>query len=385
MRYIIDGCYGDGNIGDEALLRAAIKLIGENDPNPEFRVLSGKPQQTRLIHGTEAIQRNNPFGRGIYGAIIKKQFLELFRALAWCECFVLGGGELFRDDVGLHSTIGMFYPLLLAKEMHKRVIAVGVGMQRPCSAPGRWILRRALMAADAVIFRDSESVVVADQVARRAEFYSWTPDIVFSLPTKPADRSFKAFVGHGGEPLRVALAVKGLPSSQFARDDYLRVFTSITEALLSFSRTFRLAISLLAFGDGDVEVNRELGNILRDRGFEVELELSRDIERVHLALSHAHLAIAMPLHASIFAIAEGIPVIGLAYDLKVTRLYSQFGIDDYCLSCKSITGAELSAKLGTLLQSGEGLRSQLSNRVALAKTRIRSAVQHAFIFGDPIK
>ena len=86
-------------------------------------------------------------------------------AIRSCDVFILGGGELFRDSTGLTATLGMFYRLLLARWYGKRVLALGVGCQPATTAWGRMILRRALRACDAIVFRYADSRRVAEQLS----------------------------------------------------------------------------------------------------------------------------------------------------------------------------------------------------------------------------
>ena len=55
MRYLVSGYYGEGNLGDEAILAAMLRDLRRHDPAAEVTVLSFDPADTARRHGVEAI------------------------------------------------------------------------------------------------------------------------------------------------------------------------------------------------------------------------------------------------------------------------------------------------------------------------------------------
>src|SRR3972149_2781088 len=51
VRYLISGYYGEGNIGDEAILAGIIQEVGRHDPEASYTVLSFDPADTERRHG----------------------------------------------------------------------------------------------------------------------------------------------------------------------------------------------------------------------------------------------------------------------------------------------------------------------------------------------
>lgn len=380
MRYLIDGCYGDGNVGDEALLRAVCGLIRHVDLDAQFRVLSSCPTATVAAHGLDAFQRVNPIGRSIYGAIWKGQLNQLLRAIRWCDCFVLGGGELFRDDVGLRASLGMFYPLLLARAMRRRVVALGVGAQTPTTDVGRLLLAWSLDSTDGVVFRDVESLEVARRMGTRARNLLWAPDMVFSAVAS----EFQGEPDKAGcsSPIRVVLALKNLSTRIMATEERDKLLQIIVQELSLFACSGDVVVDVVAFADADVQLSVSAETKLREHGLPATAELSCDIDLLCAIIRRSAFTVAMPLHASIFSFALGVPAIGIAYDRKINRLYRQLNLDAYCIraSADEVVGA--SSLMHRLMQLRLPLRMHLSHELIRMREAIRRAARGALAWSS---
>ena len=85
-RVLVAGSYGQGNTGDEAILRGILGSLRAARPDLEFQVVSGQPAATAARHGVEAVAWSD------WPAIVE--------ALAQADLLVLGGGGIFFDYWG---------------------------------------------------------------------------------------------------------------------------------------------------------------------------------------------------------------------------------------------------------------------------------------------
>lgn len=377
MRYLIDGCYGDGNVGDECLLQALAEHVRRVDDDSRIVALSSDAQATEAETGLPAIQQCNPFGLNLYGSLVKGQLRQTLDAIRACDVFVLGGGELFRDDVGLTATLGILYRMRLARWLGKRVLALGVGAQAATTWWGRRILRGALRDAHVVLFRDQDSLRIACKLAPGLSTASCSPDLVFSLDW---DRWRKpdGLARNGSDPLRIGIAVKSLPGSHPCFSDvHGRLPSTICQALSSVCQSRQCQIDVLPFAKSDLAIADALRGQLRRCGFQVAAPTSPEITPLQRAISQLDCLLAVPLHASVFAFACGVPAIGLSYDAKIPRLYQAVGIERLCLSVLQLKAADLEQRLRSVMEQRDPLRERLLAKAQRFGQAVRRAVDEA--------
>ncbi len=137
MRTLLSGYYGLGNLGDEALLAALVRGLGQRGAS--VRVLSGDPGATHALHGVPAYHRT----------------LGLAPALGWAQVVVSGGGGLLQDATSGRSLSYYLGVLRLARLLRRRVIVYGQSIG-PLSAAGAARVSRALRGVPLAV-RDASS------------------------------------------------------------------------------------------------------------------------------------------------------------------------------------------------------------------------------------
>ncbi|HZL36082.1 MAG TPA: polysaccharide pyruvyl transferase family protein [Tepidisphaeraceae bacterium] len=375
MRYLVDGCYGDGNVGDEALLRAVIVLLRRADADAKIEALSSSPSATTSAHGIRAIHRAEPLAWTIYGALLKAQLWRVIRAIMRCDCFILGGGELFRDDVGIVALLEMFYPLFLARLLGKPVISLGVGAQEPTTSCGRWLITRALFACDTIVFRDARSVDIAENLTWGQRRFVSAADVVFTLAREP--RAPVARVNSGQDHVTIAIALKGIGDRFMGAEGRARLVQAIQDAIVSLSKSRAISVVALAFGEDDVHPTVSLSKSLSQHGINCNVNSSLDLDNLANAIRGVDCMIAMPLHASIFAMSSGVPSIGLAYDLKVEKLYRQARLEPFCFNAAHVDAAQLHSALCKILTDHHNVTLDLGRYVATEQRKTLALVSDA--------
>jgi len=365
MRYLIDGCYGDGNVGDEALLQAVRQLVERHDRDAAIRVMSADPPATELLHGVPAILQTNPFGAGFYGAVCKGQLLPTVRAIRWADCFLLGGGELFRDDVGARATFGMFYRLFLAAAFNKRLIALSVGAQEPTTRFGTLFLKAVMNRTHDLVFRDDESASIAERMRLRKTRIRISSDVVLTEVRRFAPALETDHWSRSGHRLRVCVALKALRRNHRfkAACGESALVEHVAEGLCRLGAQRELAVTVLVFATRDLNLADTLGATLAASGLSVAYERSGRTDRLASTMRHADLVVAMPLHASVFAFGLGVPAIGIDYDRKVRKFYGQFGADRFCLAPAVLNGESISSACLAALEVAPALRLAIESRV----------------------
>ena len=172
-RVLLAGAFGQGNPGDEALLRAFARAL----PGAELVATSSAPLSTAAEHGV--------------GAVARHDAAAMARTLRAADAVVFAGGTIFKR---LHPACGR-PPLALlgravalaaaTKALRKPLALVGVGVGRLDGAAAPRMARALVRAADLLILRDDESA------ARLADAGAAAPlrvgaDAAWALPAPPA-------------------------------------------------------------------------------------------------------------------------------------------------------------------------------------------------------
>lgn len=373
MHYLIDGCYGDGNVGDECLLRAVVRLVRSADPDARIAAFSSDAAATAAETGLPAIEQCNPFGRNLYGAVFKGLLREAIAQIRQCDVFILGGGELFRDQAGFSAAVGMFYRMRLARMMGKRVFAFGVGAQTPTTWWGRSVLRRALRIPESLVFRDHEALAVAQDLAGGRLAACRLPDLVFALDWSEFRRDRTA-QEVPSRPLHIGVAIKSLPSRHRCADAIRKLPRLLTEVLSRFASTRPCRVTALPFAESDIGFAREITELLRQAGVNSMPPPATNIEGLQREVASMDCLFAVPFHASVFAFACGVPSIGLSYDAKIERLYQSSGLGEFCLDVNSLSREGLTHCLDIALAQRPTLSPRLIDLADCAQSDVQEGI-----------
>lgn len=296
---VICGAYGRGNAGDDAILEAILQEMRSIDPDMPLTVLSKDPKSTRLIYRVTAVHRFN--------------FPAWRRAMKTSALYVNGGGSLIQDVTSRRSLWFYLHNIATAKRMGNRVQMYGCGIG-PVTRPRH----RALAANILNRYVDVITLREPDSLAELKAMGVTRPQIL--LTADPALRLEKA----PDDVIDSCLLQAGIPP----RGNYicfcLRRWKGFEEKapLLGKAaeyayRTYGLTPVFMA-----VEKHQDPGAAaIAAQGISVPhyfLNDAGDAASIIGALSRMKVVVSMRLHALIFAAGQGIPLIGVVYDPKVS-------------------------------------------------------------------
>lgn len=205
--FFLFGYYGQGNVGDDLLLRAVIDGICRIEPSPRFIVRSGgadagvgridAPIEFVDVDAVASDQSKSKFVR---------LFLTLFayaKPLRKSDWFVFGGGTLFHERASVAPITLIFLICLLARILGVRIAALGVGVAELHSTLARILLRMIVSLSDVFAVRDDAARVECSKAGAGSKVVV-TADLVFSSArrlTKAEPRSGKS------DPPSVAISI----------------------------------------------------------------------------------------------------------------------------------------------------------------------------------
>ena len=331
---VICGAYGMGNSGDEAILDAIVAEMRAIDPLMPLTVMTRDPAGASARLGLTAVHTFN-FPR----------FLAVMRRRA---LYINGGGSLIQDVTSRRSLWYYLFTLRAAKRLGCKVMMYGCGIG-PVKRPGGVERTRRVLnsCVDAITLRDPDSI---EELAR---FGVTKPEIILAsdpaltLPSAPAEEVDAALEAAGAAPggKYICFALRLWPGFGEKAGVFAAAARHAHEAY-GLTPVF-LPINHLDDGQAAALVAEKLGDTPH-----VLLPGPMSSALVIGLMSRMQVVVSMRLHGLIFAAGQGVPLIGVSYDPKVTAFLRC--VDAGCVPLEGLEEGELCRLIdGAAARSGD--------------------------------
>jgi O-antigen/teichoic acid export membrane protein/polysaccharide pyruvyl transferase WcaK-like protein len=314
-RILLCGNYGNGNVGDEAILAGILEAAGSRY---DLTVLSRHPEEVARLHGAAAVGTTS---RGALGAFLRADLLAI------------GGGGIFGRGIPPLPAL-LPWVACLARMLGKRTAYVSIGAYR--DAP-RWVLlglRCSALLSNVVSVRDQESLLtLRPRLPWSARRPLLVPDPAIALAPCPAQRARELLRAGGVLERQRPLVVSLKPGPD--RLTLERLLGAVVPAVdwWCAQREEDVILAVLS-----VRGDYGLGAGLTDRHLAEEvIRRARQPERLHIIGPDLHpremkalmgLAagvIAVRLHAQIFAWSMRRPLLGIFFEAKAETFLREAG------------------------------------------------------------
>ena len=331
---VICGAYGMGNSGDEAILDAIVAEMRAIDPLMPLTVMTRDPAGASARLGLTAVHTFN-FPR----------FLAVMRRRA---LYINGGGSLIQDVTSRRSLWYYLFTLRAAKRLGCKVMMYGCGIG-PVKRPGGVERTRRVLnsCVDAITLREPDSI---EELAR---FGVTKPEIILAsdpaltLPSAPAEEVDAALEAAGAAPKGkyICFALRLWPGFGEKAGVFAAAARHAHEAY-GLTPVF-LPINHLDDGQAAALVAEKLGDTPH-----VLLPGPMSSALVIGLMSRMQVVVSMRLHGLIFAAGQGVPLIGVSYDPKVTAFLRC--VDAGCVQLEGLEEGELCRLIdGAAARSGD--------------------------------
>ena len=309
-RVVICGAYGRGNAGDDAILLAILTELRSIDPDLSFQVFSRSPMDTRRTYRVNAFYTFNGF-----------QAIRYFRK---AKFFINGGGSLMQDVTSNRSLWFYLWTLAAAKKHHCPVIMYGCGIG-PIQKDGN--RRRAAKVmnkyVDSITLRDPDSRKELEVLGVTKPAIALSADTTVSLPAAspevidgilnsrgiPADGKYVGFI------LRPWPGFEARVQDLAAAADYVYERYGLTPVFFPIEPRLDIAAAQR------VAQKMTAPHHLLTEAFTAAQTIG--------ILSRMQVVVSMRLHGLIFSASQGVPLVGIVYDQKVSSFLSYIGQDLY--------------------------------------------------------
>jgi len=318
-RIILHGYYGNGNMGDDAILYAT-EAIFKKISNVELRIV-GHPiafMNTTLGGHIAKI----PFGKRL---LYKNHVRQMLKQVDKADALILGGGGIFCDTK--HSDVTNDVRLIQRmQENHKPNIIYAIGVPSLWRETSKRLVKQVVENANYVSCRDPTS-------AKKIE------DLGAPSPHVTGDPAIKVpkILGIHSEPKKLDLQQLNICFS-LRRDNLNKLMVEALAKLATFLATkYNAKIKFIPmrtrwFGD-DRAAHNFIKEKLRTCPFSF-FDERPSVEEFIEELTYTTLTIGMPLHSTLLSASVGVPCIAIAYTEDVTSFMRYIQAEDYLISLK---------------------------------------------------
>ena len=307
---VICGAYGRGNAGDDAILDAILQEIRSLDPDMPVTVLSKDPAATRLTYRVRSIHRSH--------------ILSWRKAMRKSVLYLNGGGSLIQDVTSRRSLWYYLYNIRSAHALGCRVQMYGCGIGPVTREHLRRMAARTLNSCvDIITLREPDSQAELQAMGVTSPQILLTADPALTLRAATEDETDSVLLCAGIPPHGKYLC--------FA----LRRWPGFEEAAPALRAAAAYAYETYGLTPVFLSVEKHLdpgaGRIAAD-GLSVPHYFLDDAGKAGTiigALSRMEAVVSMRLHALIFAAGQGIPLVGIVYDPKVSSFLRYIGQEQF--------------------------------------------------------
>ena len=330
---VICGAYGRGNAGDDAILEAILQEMRAIDPDMPMTVLSKSPKDTRLTYRVQAVHRSN--------------FFAWQKAMRRAQLYINGGGSLIQDVTSRRSLWFYLANILCAKRLGCKVQMYGCGIGPVTRGNHRALAAKVLNSSvDVITLREPDSL-------EELRIMGVTrPQILLSAdPALTLQRA-------GEDETDSVLLRAGIPPHGKYICFALRRWKGFEEKAALFEAAAEYAYRTHGLTPVFVAVEKHLdpgAAELAARTMTVPHYFLNDAGSAATiigALSRMQIVVSMRLHALIFAAGQGIPLVGVVYDPKVSSFLRYIG-QELFLDLEDLTAEALETMIDQACQQAE--------------------------------
>ena len=335
---VICGAYGRGNAGDDAILEAILRQMRSIDPDMPITVLSKNPKDTRLTYRTNAVHRSNIFAWR--------------KAMRHSQLYINGGGSLIQDVTSRRSLWYYLNNIATAKRLGCQVQMYGCGigpiLRQNHKALAAKVLNRYV---DVITLREPDSLEELRSIGVTEPKIHLTADPALTLPRAGEDVIDSVMLRNGIPPHGKYICFS------------LRYWKGFDARAASFGEAAAYAYETYGLTPVFVAVDRHA-----DPG--AAALAARDLKVPHYFLSDAgsagsiigvlsrmQVVVSMRLHALIFAAGQGIPLVGVVYDPKVSAFLRYIG-QNLFVNLEDLSSDALKSMIDQAVRLGEDPAAQ---------------------------
>lgn len=367
----IHGFYGQGNLGDEAILKALLQEFSKF-PNIKVVVFSSNPNQVSKTHGVRSVHSKGR--RGILRRIWEIKTTDLF---------VLGGGGLLKDYGNDSSSLKEWLRLLLlAKRLNVKTALFAVGVENIRYDKSRKLIRDALDGVDLITVRDcsSKDILRDIGVTNEIKVVSDPAVLVTNINTDKIEDNLVSS--------KVIICIRHWYNKGFyvekpeINENFIRSLSIAADFLIEhYNKKIDFVPFRITSYDDDRIVAKQVVSYMKHEDKTHIYSYAPEVDEFIEMAKQSSLVIGMRLHSLILGTSIGVPVIGLEYMPKVKEYMKSIKQSEYSLDLETITSEKLINKILITFEQykerSQVISLEVSRLKKLASTNIEDLIELA--------
>ena len=305
---LVCGAYGRGNAGDDAILEAIVRELRQIDPDLPVWVLSRRPDETRMTYRVNSIYT---FG-----------FPKFLRRMGRTRLYINGGGSLMQDVTSRRSLWFYLFTISAAKKLGNRVLMYGCGIGPIHYPSNRRLCARVLERnVDMITLRDTHSLTELEDMGINHPEVLLSSDPTVILPAARPEVIDGMLESRGLDPKGryIGFTLRPWPGYEekaelFGRAaDYAWETYGLTPVFLPIEK--RLDVGACQKAAAHMKAPHY---IFEDTGAS---------DHTIGLFARMQVVVSMRLHALVFSAGQGVPLVGVVYDQKISSFLNYIGQD----------------------------------------------------------
>ena len=309
---LVCGAYGRGNAGDDAILEAILTEMRRIDRDMPVWVLSRSPKDTRLTYRVNSL----------YIFSIWKWLRRMGRT----TLYINGGGSLMQDVTSRRSLWFYLFTIWCAKRRGNKVLMYGCGIGPIRYPSNRRLTARVLQSSvDAITLRDTHSKTELEDmgITNPEVFLSADPTVI--LPASDREVVNGLMESHGLDPKGKYIGFTLRPWPGY--EEKAPVFGALAD--YAWEKYGLIPVFLPIEPRLDTGAARLAAAHIKKAPYHIVEHTGSSAHTIGL-FARMQVVVSMRLHALVFAAGQGVPLVGVVYDQKISSFLSYIGQNLYC-------------------------------------------------------
>ncbi len=303
---MLSGYYGYYNNGDDMVLRAIVDDLKLENKDIKITVLSRRPKSTMLTYDVNSIHRFD--------------FLKILHALPKTKLLISGGGSLIQDVTSTHSLIYYLAVIYFAKRRGAKVMLYSNGIGPVNNPKNRKRVESVLNSADLITLRDEPSFQYVQSLGVTKPPIKITSDTVFSIENQRLEEMGAEVLTRIGCYHKKYFVVS-IRSWKSIPNGFEQTIADFGDYI--FEKYGYTAIFVPMQPENDSDISQRVIKLMKHPGIFFGSEYG--FWEAMAVIAGAQFVLGMRLHALIYAIKTGCPIIGLIYDKKIKSMVDATG------------------------------------------------------------
>lgn len=418
---LLGASFSTGNLGVSALGWSSIRLLLEKWPDACIEIVgSNRSQmQSMVVIGGRQLKVNvwpvrfcsNPLVSGhfwklLLGTLLVKAF-PFLRSIfakqqstfgAICRADVIAditGGDSFSDIYGMKRFILGYLTKRLCQMTGKPFVMLPQTYGPFKSSVARFLARRVLKKTVRIYSRDKEGMTSVKGLIGDTDKVTLSPDVAFVMDAKEPQRStisdgkLANFIFKDHQVRLIGLNVSGLlfnggytGNNQFAlKCNYRDLVESIIRYFADLPNTNVLLVPHVVSENLEVEndliacrkILDGLTEEFNDKVFIAEPDCRSpffDQCEIKYIIGKCNFFLGSRMHATIAAISQCIPTVGLAYSKKFAGVYETVGVEDCVVDLRDMENGNILDRIKALYENNQEIKQRLEKNIPAAKQKL---------------